>query len=220
MSITRRDFLEATALGAALTGAPGLRRSVAAAAARGPGTCAAFGLPPVRQRAMFRWWWPGGYITPEEIEREVNAMADAGFGGFEIADVRDGLTVPMDPKLYGWGTARWVAGVERALEVAYRRGMKADITIGAHWPKRCTGIIALVRLVMTRSSNVGSILKSSGRISMKTGLAPRREIAPAVAKKVNGTVTTSSPALTPNAINASSKASLPEATPTACVLLT
>ncbi|MFO1400975.1 MAG: glycosyl hydrolase [Steroidobacteraceae bacterium] len=140
MSITRRDFLEATALGAAIAGAPGLLTPAAAATPGGAGTCAAFGLPPVRQRAMFRWWWPGGYITPEEIEREVNAMADAGFGGFEIADVRDGLTVPMDPKLYGWGTARWVAGVERALEVAYRRGMKADITIGAHWPTGMPGI--------------------------------------------------------------------------------
>lgn len=140
MSITRRDFLEATAIGAAMAGVPGLLTPATAAAASGPGNCAAFGLPPVRQRAMFRWWWPGGYITPEEIEREVNAMADAGFGGFEIADVRDGLSVPMDPKLYGWGTARWVAGVERALEVAYRRGMKADITIGAHWPTGMPGV--------------------------------------------------------------------------------
>jgi hypothetical protein len=89
---------------------------------------------------MFRWWWPGAYVTPEQIEREVRAMADAGFGGFEIADVRDGLTVPLDPKRYGWGTTRWVASVQRALEVAYRRGMKADITLGAHWPTGMPGI--------------------------------------------------------------------------------
>ncbi len=75
-------------------------------------------------------------------------------------------------------------------------------------------MIALVRFVMARSNSAGSILKSSGRISMNTGLAPSLEIAPAVAKKVKGTVTTSSPAFTPKAISASNSASLPEATPT------
>ena len=52
-------------------------------------------------------------------------------------------------------------------------------------------------------------------MSTKTGLAPRREMAPAVAKKVNGTVMTSSPDLTPDAINAKSSASLPDAQPIA-----
>ncbi len=68
-------------------------------------------------------------------------MADAGFGGFEIADVRDGVRVPMDPRALGWGSARWLAGVERALEVAARRGLKADITIGAHWPTGMPGVV-------------------------------------------------------------------------------
>src|SRR4029078_6412412 len=59
------------------------------------------------------------------------------------------------------------------------------------------------------------MLNESDSMSMKTGLAPRREMAQAVAKKVDGTVMTSSPALTPDAINAKSSASLPEAQPIA-----
>src|SRR2546430_2648124 len=52
-------------------------------------------------------------------------------------------------------------------------------------------------------------------MSTNTGFAPRREMEPAVAKNVYGTVTTSSPGPTPQAMNANKIASVPEATPTA-----
>ena len=52
-------------------------------------------------------------------------------------------------------------------------------------------------------------------MSTNTGFAPRREMEPAVAKNVYGTVTTSSPAPTPQAMSANKIASVPEATPTA-----
>ncbi|TPD60620.1 hypothetical protein FIV46_07785 [Emcibacter nanhaiensis] len=95
---------------------------------------------PVFQRPRLRWWWPGGYIEPSQIEKEVRQMAAAGFGGFEIADVRDGVTVSMDPEIYGWGSPRWIAGVEQALETAVELDMKVDLTIGAHWPTGVPGV--------------------------------------------------------------------------------
>jgi hypothetical protein len=145
MRISRRDFIALSGTSAAGIAAAGLARPsvpipAALAAEVSAGSCGPFALPAAALRPKFRWWWPGGAIEPAEIEREVNAMADAGFGGFEIADVRDGVRVPMDPKVYGWGGARWVAGVERALEVAARRGLKADITLGAHWPTGMPGV--------------------------------------------------------------------------------
>jgi len=103
-------------------------------------SCDRLPLPATALRPRFRWWWPGGYINPDQVEKEIHAMADAGFGGFEIADVRDGISVPMDPKVYGWGGERWRAGVERALETAALRGLKADITLGAHWPTGMPGV--------------------------------------------------------------------------------
>ena len=45
-------------------------------------------------------------------------------------------------------------------------------------------MIALVRGVIAASIRTGSMLKVSGSISTKTGLAPVRQIDPAVAKKV------------------------------------
>ena len=77
-------------------------------------------------------------------------------------------------------------------------------------------MIAFVRGVIAASTRAGSMLKSTGSTSTKTGFAPSRAIAPAVAKKLNGVVTTSSPSCTSSAISAITSASVPLETPTAC----
>ena len=53
-------------------------------------------------------------------------------------------------------------------------------------------------------------------MSTKTGFAPSRTIAAAVAKKVNGEVRTSSPGPTPSACMAQISASVPDDTAAAC----
>ena len=85
------------------------------------------------------------------------------------------------------------------------------------WPKRWTGMIAFVRLVIARSILLGSMLNVRGSISTNTGNAPTRAIHPAVAKKVNGVVMTSSPGPMPSAIRLHNRASVPLETPAACL---
>jgi len=97
------------------------------------GFAARFEKPGAEARPMFRWWWPGGLVDPAEITREVDQIADADFGGVEIADVWDSV-VTIDPVQYGFGTPAWNAGVEAALRAAKRRGLRVDLTIGPHWP--------------------------------------------------------------------------------------
>ena len=77
-------------------------------------------------------------------------------------------------------------------------------------------MIALVRRVIRRSTSSGSMLSVPGSMSAKTGVAPVRAIASAVAKKVNEGQITSSPAPIPSASRTSTIASVPFATPTAC----
>ena len=55
----------------------------------------------------------------------------------------------------------------------------------------------------------------SGSISTKTGAAPTRAMAPAVAKKVYGVEITRSPGPIPAAIRDNTKPSVPDETPTA-----
>ena len=76
-------------------------------------------------------------------------------------------------------------------------------------------MMALVRGVMAHSSFAGSMLQVSGSMSTKTGSAPAKEMASAVAMKVEGTVITSSASPTPRASRASQMASVPLPTPTA-----
>ena len=42
-----------------------------------------FRHPAKKFRPMVRWWWPGGDVTDEEIQREIGLLDSAGFGGAE-----------------------------------------------------------------------------------------------------------------------------------------
>ncbi|KAH0443153.1 secreted protein [Colletotrichum camelliae] len=90
--------------------------------------------PSTYQRARFRWWWPGGWIKLDQVAAEVTSIADAGFGGGEIGDVRDSVKGAMDPAVYGWGEERWNDGVLTAYEQAAELGVHVDMTLGPHWP--------------------------------------------------------------------------------------
>ncbi|HLR84935.1 MAG TPA: glycosyl hydrolase [Nocardioidaceae bacterium] len=145
-AVSRRTLLGAAAAtaGAAAAGGVFAGSSAAAPGHRGggaaglPGRLAAeFARPRLDTAAGFRWWWPHGRIDPDEITREVDQVADAGFGVLEIADVTHSLRardIEFDLSEYGWGTPSWVAGVTAALRQAMRRRLRIDITVGPSWP--------------------------------------------------------------------------------------
>ena len=70
-------------------------------------------------------------------------------------------------------------------------------------------------LLRSSSSLTGSIVAVRSSTSTKTGVAPQKDMASAVAMKVLGTVMTSSPGPTPSASRAIQRASVPLPTPTA-----
>lgn len=83
----------------------------------------------------FRWWWPNGEVDVDEIIREVGQVADAGFGGLEVADVHHSVDSSLlDVKGHGWGSKSWIAAVEAALDEGARRDVRIDITLGPSWP--------------------------------------------------------------------------------------
>lgn len=134
--LTRRRVLQiGTAAAVVAAAAPALGGEAVAAAPAAP-AAAGFARPGVAVRPRFRWWWPDGLVDPAEIRREIDQMADAGFGGGEISAVHHSIkdASVLDPEGHGWGTAAWVAGVEAALDQAARRGLTVDLTIGPAWP--------------------------------------------------------------------------------------
>ncbi|MEV5178115.1 alpha-L-rhamnosidase, partial [Streptomyces flaveolus] len=101
-----------------------------------------FARPPRSVRPKFRWWWPDGLVDPDEIAREIDQIADAGFGGAEIAAVHHSVKNKslLDTEHHGWGSAPWRAGVEAALSRAARRGLTVDLTLGPSWPVAVPGV--------------------------------------------------------------------------------
>ncbi|MFG2348058.1 glycosyl hydrolase [Streptomyces phaeochromogenes] len=152
--IPRRTLLAAaatTAAARALAGAgPGSASAAPAGAASAVFSSASsassessgFAEPGRAVRPKFRWWWPDGLVRPDEIRREIDQIADAGFGGAEIAAVHHSVADPsvLDTERHGWGSPSWVAGVEAALGQAARRGLTIDLTVGPAWPAAVPGI--------------------------------------------------------------------------------
>src|SRR3954454_21900190 len=137
--ISRRVVLAAgLTAGAALALGAG-----ASSAAAGTGGAADWFAAPARSgRRRFRWWWPDGLVDPDEIAREIDQIAAAGFGGVEIAAVHHSIKDKsvLDTAHHGWGSRPWRDGVEAALRRAARRGLTVDLTLGPSWPVAVPGL--------------------------------------------------------------------------------
>lgn len=133
---------------------------VRAAATAAPG--ASFGTPSTAFAPKFRWWWPNGEIDVDEIIREVGQVADAGFGGLEIADVHHSVDSSLlDVVHHGWGSKSWIAAVEAALEEGSRRNVSIDITLGPSWPAAIPSITPQSDAALTELAH-GSIEVAPG----------------------------------------------------------
>ena len=135
-ALTRRQVLGLSAAVAAGAMIPSQGRASAETTVTGApwANLPDFASPPARFAPKFRWWWPNGEVDLDEIAREVDAVADAGCGGLEVADVHHSGLVTLDIERFGWGSPHWVAALDRALTQAVRRGISIDLTIGPSWP--------------------------------------------------------------------------------------
>ncbi|WKN47435.1 glycosyl hydrolase [Nocardioides sp. Arc9.136] len=144
LAVRRRSLFGAAA---AAAGVAALADPVASSASAAPGKphpgslprdlVRAFAEPGTGTAAGFRWWWPHGLVDPREVAREVDQVADAGFGILEVADVTHSLRardIEIDLERHGWGSPSWVAGVKAALERGAKRDVRIDITVGPSWP--------------------------------------------------------------------------------------
>ncbi|KAH7125969.1 hypothetical protein EDB81DRAFT_846650 [Dactylonectria macrodidyma] len=87
-------------------------------------------------KPYIRWWWPHGLVDPDEIKAEVDQIAEAGFGGFEIQDVHHSIETGTDVNstTHGWASEPWVNAVVAALEEANSKGLGHDMAFGPCWP--------------------------------------------------------------------------------------
>lgn len=93
--------------------------------------------PSIYYHPYVRWWWPGGAVEKEEIQREMDLFHEAGFGGVEVQAFLFGLApgeIEGDADVRTVGTSVFFNKVRTAAEEAYARNMSLSFTMGSGWP--------------------------------------------------------------------------------------
>lgn len=95
-----------------------------------------FANPPGDARVMVRWWWFGAAVTKPELEREMRAMKEGGFGGFEVQPV---YPLALDDPQSGFRNLPYLSrgfldALGFAAQTAHDLGLRMDITLGSGWP--------------------------------------------------------------------------------------
>lgn len=113
----------------------------------GEGTLLRFFLEPdYRDKPMARMWFPdagAGLDEFDTIGRQIDALAEGGFGGVEVTMLADGADFTNEQaRVVGWGTDAWRSVLKKVLRAAEAvpGGFTVDITITPHWPMIVAGV--------------------------------------------------------------------------------
>jgi hypothetical protein len=90
---------------------------------------AAFSKPADDARPMMRWWWFGPDANHSDTDRQLQAMADAGIGGVEVAYV-----YPLWVDSIDFLSAAFLDELRYAAERAHDLGLRFDLTLTSGWP--------------------------------------------------------------------------------------
>ncbi|MBV7534352.1 glycoside hydrolase [Duganella sp. sic0402] len=92
--------------------------------------------PPDDARPMVRWWWFGPAVVKPQLEREMLAMKQGGFGGFEIQPV---YPMELDDPARGirnlpYLSADFLDAVSFVNQKARANKLRVDMTLASGWP--------------------------------------------------------------------------------------
>jgi hypothetical protein len=95
-----------------------------------------FEKPPAEARMMARWWWFGAAVTKPELAKEIRAMKQGGFGGFEVQPV---YPLVLDDAKTGLVNLPYMSdgfldALKFAAETGRAEGMRFDLTLCSGWP--------------------------------------------------------------------------------------
>ena len=95
-----------------------------------------FDAPPDDARVMMRWWWFGPAVTPEGLDRDLEAMKAAGLGGVEVQPVYPLALDGDDPatRTRPFLSPAFLEALTHTRATAGRLGLRFDVTLGSGWP--------------------------------------------------------------------------------------
>ncbi|WP_394844979.1 hypothetical protein LZC95_49005 [Pendulispora brunnea] len=98
---------------------------------------ATFTNPPRRFHPYVRWWWPGGAVETEQLQQDIDALYDAGYGGVEVQPFStnfDDAFLASHPEILSVGSEAFWSHVNDASRAARAKGLGFDVTLGSAWP--------------------------------------------------------------------------------------
>ncbi|NGY05585.1 glycosyl hydrolase [Solimonas terrae] len=96
--------------------------------------------PPRTSMPWIRWWWPGADVQSAELNRELQQLHDAGFGGAEIQPFAAGTSdvigddAALHARVYKVDSPTYLAAVRSTLTTAKDLGLQIDLTHYSGWP--------------------------------------------------------------------------------------
>ena len=84
------------------------------------------------QKPWTRWWWPGNAVDTENLTRQLEQIAAAGFGGVEVTPIY-GVRGAEDREVE-FLSPKYMDLLAHAAAEAKRLGMQLDMATGTGWP--------------------------------------------------------------------------------------
>ena len=125
---------------------------------------------PQQSRTMIRYWLPDAAVEEEEVRRDIQTIAELGYGGIEVV----GLTMLTSGVTddYRWGTENWDRAMEVVVDEAKKQGLTVDVTNGPGWPISMPGIETADDEAASYEMTYGTAVVAGGE--RYTGVVPAR----------------------------------------------
>lgn len=163
---------------------------------------AVFANPDMQYRPGVRWWWPGNAASTEDLIKQVDYLADNGFGAVEIVAFSAGFLSKPEGKTQGsiylglddydrasilsYDTPAYYDKLKAVVEHANRRGIIVDLNAGSGYLGNDDSVA-----IEDSQSNMalGRYTRTFGSFeigNMHVLSVPPAEISPLYAVKING----------------------------------
>lgn len=93
-----------------------------------------FADPDMSYRPGVRWWWPGGAVEEETIKKEIDYLAENGFGYVEINPFYVSAVLEGDEeRVQSIYTPEFYELLEIAVSYCEEKGITVDLNMGSGW---------------------------------------------------------------------------------------
>lgn len=144
-----------------------------------------FQNPGMEYRPGVRWWWPGGAVEEETLKKEIDYLAEKGFGYVEINPFHVSTVLKGDEeRVLSIYTPEFYALLEMAVGYCEEKGIVVDLNMGSGWNansqdvtyEESMGNMALGRVTLTGAEAKSAVeIPTAERSSFYTGEGAKGE---------------------------------------------